>query len=201
MSRNPAATDGILENWRADKLDQIDRTRFAVIEALHARAQAHEGEVRAQLQAKLDALVADYVQRIAGAAASVPSEPGLSCGRTGLQALVTELTGQHNAAYPELPVLGEVRATWAKLRNASQLKESLAQMPTNGGPLNSGVLVHRALTLMKETSPGYLTHFMAYLDALSGMEHLHQWGVLAATPKVVPRGAKPRRPRAGKAAN
>jgi hypothetical protein len=201
MSRNPAATDGILENWRADKLDQIDRTRFAVIEALHARAQAHEGEVRAQLQAKLDALVADYVQRIAGAAASVPSEPGLSCGRTGLQALVTELTGQHNAAYPELPVLGEVRATWAKLRNASQLKESLAQMPTNGGPLNSGVLVHRALTLMKETSPGYLTHFMAYLDALSGMEHLHQWGVLVATPKVVPRGAKPRRPRAGKAAN
>ncbi len=201
MSRNPAATDGILENWRADKLDQIDRTRFAVIEALHARAQAHEGEVRALLQAKLDALVADYVQRIAGAAASVPSEPGLSCGRTGLQALVTELTGQHNAAYPELPVLGEVRATWAKLRNASQLKESLAQMPTNGGPLNSGVLVHRALTLMKETSPGYLTHFMAYLDALSGMEHLHQWGVLVATPKVVPRGAKPRRPRAGKAAN
>ncbi|MEN5264600.1 DUF2894 domain-containing protein [Stenotrophomonas sp. TWI587] len=201
MSRNPAATDGILENWRADKLDQIDRTRFAVIEALHARAQAHEGEVRALLQAKLDALVADYVQRIAGAAASVPSEPGLSCGRTGLQALVTELTGQHNAAYPELPVLGEVRATWAKLRNASQLKESLAQMPTNGGPLNSGVLVHRALTLMKETSSGYLTHFMAYLDALSGMEHLHQWGVLVATPKVVPRGAKPRRPRAGKAAN
>ncbi|WP_353085554.1 DUF2894 domain-containing protein [Stenotrophomonas sp.] len=201
MSHNPAATDGILENWRADKLDQIDRTRFAVIEALHARAQAHEGEVRALLQAKLDALVADYVQRIAGAAASVPSEPGLSCGRTGLQALVTELTGQHNAAYPELPVLGEVRATWAKLRNASQLKESLAQMPTNGGPLNSGVLVHRALTLMKETSPGYLTHFMAYLDALSGMEHLHQWGVLVATPKVVPRGAKPRRPRAGKAAN
>ena len=201
MSHNPAATDGILENWRADKLDQIDRTRFAVIEALHARAQAHEGELRALLQAKLDALVADYVQRIAGAAASVPSEPGLSCGRTGLQALVTELTGQHNAAYPELPVLGEVRATWAKLRNASQLKESLAQMPTNGGPLNSGVLVHRALTLMKETSPGYLTHFMAYLDALSGMEHLHQWGVLVATPKVVPRGAKPRRPRAGKAAN
>jgi len=201
MSRNPAATDGILENWRADKLDQIDRTRFAVIEALHARAQAHEGEVRALLQAKLDALVADYVQRIAGAAASVPSEPGLSCGRTGLQALVTELTGQRSAAYPELPVLAEVRASWAKLRNASQLRESLAQVPTNGGPLNSGVLVHRALTLMKETSPGYLTHFMAYLDALSGMEHLHQWGVLVATPKVVPRGAKPRRPRAGKAAN
>jgi len=201
MPRNPVATADILENWRADKLDQIDRTRFAVIEALHARAQAHEGEVRALLQRKLDALVAGYAERVAEASAPVTYEPVSSSGRIGLQALVTELTGQHTAAYPELPVLGEVRATWAKLRNASQLKESLAQMPTNGGPLNSGVLVHRALTLMKETSPGYLTHFMAYLDALSGMEHLQQWGVLVATPKVVPRGAKPRRPRAGKAAN
>jgi len=199
MPRNPVATAEILQRWRADKLDDLDRTRFAMIEALHARMQAHDGEVRALLQRKLDALVAGYAERVADASASLTSAPGLSSGRTGLQALVKELTGQHSAAYPELPVLGEVRATWARLRNASQLKQSLAQMPTNGGPLNSGVLVHRALTLMKETSPGYLTHFMAYLDALSGMEHLHQWGVLVATPKVVPRGAKPPRPRAGKA--
>lgn len=199
MPRNPVATAEILQRWRADRLDELDRTRFAMIEALHARAQMHDGEVRALLQRKLDTLVAGYAERVADASASLTSEPGLSSGRIGLQALVTELTRQHSAAYPELPVLGEVRATWARLRNASQLKESLAQMPTNGGPLNSGVLVHRALTLIKDTSPGYLTHFMAYLDALSGMEHLHQWGVLVATPKVVPRGAKPRRPRAGKA--
>ncbi len=201
MPRNPLATAEILQRWRVGKLDDLDRTRFAVIEALHSRAQMHEGEVRALLQQKLDALVADYAERVAEASASLTSEPGLSSSRIGLKTLITELTSQHNTAYPELPVLAEVRTTWAKLRNASQLKESLAQMPTNGGPLNSGVLVHRALTLMKETSPGYLTHFMAYLDALSGMEHLHQWGVLVATPKVVPPGAKPRRPRAGKAAN
>jgi len=200
MPRNSVATAEILENWRTEKLDGLDRTRFAMIEALHARMQAHDGEVRALLQRKLDALVAGYAERVAEASASLTSAPGLSSGRIGLQALVTELTRQRSAAYPELPVLGEVRATWARLRNASQLKASLAQMPTNGGPLNSGVLVHRALTLMKETSPGYLTHFMAYLDALSGMEHLHQWGVLVATPKAASRGAKPRRPRAGKTA-
>jgi len=200
MPRSPLATAEILENWRADALDQLDRTRFAMIEALQARAQAHDGEVRALLQAKLESWVADYAARVAEASASRPSAPGPSPGRIGLQALITELTGQHSAAYPELPVLAEMRARWATLRNASQLKDSLAQVPANGGPLNSGVLVHRALTLMKETSPAYLTHFMAYLDALSGMEHLHQWGVLVATPKVLPRGAKPRRPRAGKAA-
>jgi hypothetical protein len=201
MPSSSVATAEILQNWRADKLDQLDRTRFTVIEALHARAQAHDGQVRVLLQAKLDALMASYGEQIAQASVVASSAPVASAGRIDLQALITELSGQHNATYPELPVLAEVRATWARLRNASQLKESLAQMPTNGGPLNSGVLVHRALTLMKETSPGYLTHFMAYLDALSGMEHLHQWGVLVATPKVVPRGAKPRRPRAGKAAN
>jgi len=200
MPRNAVATAEMLQRWRADKLDQLDRTRFAVIEALHARTQAHDGEVRALLQAKLDALVTSYTERIAEAPAAAQPGQGPLPGRIGLQALVTELTGQHNPAYPELPVLADVRAGWATLRNASQLKESLAQVPTNGGPLNSGVLVHRALTLMKETSPGYLTHFMAYLDALSGMEHLHQWGVLVATPKVAPRAAKPRRPRAGKAA-
>ncbi|MHC9015078.1 DUF2894 domain-containing protein [Stenotrophomonas bentonitica] len=200
MPRNAVATAEMLQRWRADKLDQLDRTRYALIEALHARTQAHDGEVRALLQAKLDALVTSYAERIAEAPAAVQPGQGPSPGRLGLQALVTELTGQHNPAYPELPVLADVRAGWATLRNASQLKESLAQVPTNGGPLNSGVLVHRALTLMKETSPGYLTHFMAYLDALSGMEHLHQWGVLVATPKVAPRAAKPRRPRAGKGA-
>lgn len=200
MPRNAVATAEMLQRWRADKLDQLDRTRYALIEALHARTQAHDGEVRALLQAKLDALVTNYAELIAEAPAAAQPGQGPSPGRIGLQALVTELTGQHNPAYPELPVLADVRAGWATLRNASQLKESLAQVPTNGGPLNSGVLVHRALTLMKETSPGYLTHFMAYLDALSGMEHLHQWGVLVATPKVAPRGAKPRRPRAGKAA-
>jgi hypothetical protein len=186
MPRNPVATAEILESWRADKLDGLDR------------AQRHDGEVRALLQAKLDALMASYGEQIAQASVVAPSAPVPSAGRIDLQALITELSGQHNAAYPELPVLAEVRATWARLRNASQLKESLTQMPTNGGPLNSGVLVHRALTLMKETSPGYLTHFMAYLDALSGMEHLHQWGVLVATPKVAARGAKPRRPRTAK---
>ena len=200
MPRNAVATAEMLQRWRADKLDQLDRTRYALIEALHARTQAHDGEVRALLQAKLDAMVTSYAERITEAPAAAQPGQGPSPGRIGLQALVTELTGQHNPAYPELPVLADVRAGWATLRNASQLKESLAQVPTNGGPLNSGVLVHRALTLMKETSHGYLTHFMAYLDALSGMEHLHQWGVLVATPKVAPRGAKPRRPRAGKGA-
>jgi len=200
MARNAVATAEILQRWRANKLDQLDCTRFAVIEALHARTQAHDGEVRALLQAKLEAMVTSYTERIAEAPAAAQPGQGPSPWRIGLQALVTELTGQHKPAYPELPLLADVRAGWATLRNASQLKESLAQVPTNGGPLNSGVLVHRALTLMKETSPGYLTHFMAYLDALSGMEHLHQWGVLVATPKVAPRGAKPRRPRAGKAA-
>ena len=111
MPRNPVATAEILENWRADKLDGLDRTRFAVIEALHARAQLHEGEVRALLQQKLDALVAGYAERVAEASASLTSEPGLSSGRIGLQTLVTELTRQHSAAYPELPVLCEVRAT------------------------------------------------------------------------------------------
>ena len=58
------------------------------------------------------------------------------------------------------------RSTWSKLSVDQQLTESLAKAPENAGPLNSNLLVLRALKLMQQTSPAYLRHFMAHVDAL-----------------------------------
>ena len=68
--------------------------------------------------------------------------------------------------------LDALRAIWSTVSAEKRLRESLAQVPKNAGPLNSSSLVHRALSLMREVSPDYLQHFLGYIDALAWMEHM-----------------------------
>lgn len=75
-------------------------------------------------------------------------------------------------------VLDEFQQLWGRIRTDSQLRQSLAAVPEDAGPLHSSALLHRAMTLMQEAAPGYLQHFIAYVDALSWMEQLQQQGVL-----------------------
>ena len=86
-------------------------------------------------------------------------------------------------AFPELPMLADVRQLWSGLRTESQLRQSLQPAPANAGPLNSSALAHRAIASMRELSPGYLRHFLGYLDALSWMEQLQIEGAAAPVRK------------------
>lgn len=80
--------------------------------------------------------------------------------------------GLAGGSYPQLPALEEFRTLHARLRARQQLQAALQPPPANAGPLNSASLAHRALALMRETSPGYLHHLMAYLDTLSWLEQM-----------------------------
>lgn len=191
---SPRAT---LEAWREAGLDQRDPLRFGMLDALERRTDAYHGEARRLLDARLAALIKAYAAALAQDAPPRPPPPARPLAPL-LQALPA---GQARALYPELPALAQFRELWTQVRSSSQMRQSLAQAPTDGGPLNSGVLVHRAMSLMGDTSPGYLQHFLAYVDALSWMEQLQAWGVLSgrkAAPK--PRPARPRRARPGKPA-
>ena len=99
--------------------------------------------------------------------------------------------------YPELPAVGEFRALHARLRAKHQLDATLQPPPAGAGPLNSASLAHRALALMRDTSPGYLRHFLDYLDTLSRLQ-----AAQAARPpepgKQPRRATKARRTRARK---
>ena len=94
-------------------------------------------------------------------------------------------------------MLTEARDTWAQVRTDSQLRASLHDLPGDAGPLNSGMLVHRALHLMRAVSPGYLQHFIAYADTLSSLEQLQVVAPLTtasdapAKTKRAPRKRKP----------
>lgn len=85
-------------------------------------------------------------------------------------------------AFDDLDVLEYFRETWSKVSTDGNLRQSLAQVPENAGPLNSSHLVHRALSLMHDISPDYLRHFLRHADALSWLEDMETTGVLGNKP-------------------
>ena len=74
--------------------------------------------------------------------------------------------------YPHLPALEDFRRLRSRQRAREQLRATLQPPPAGAGPLNSASLAHRALALMRTASPGYLRHFMGYLDTLSWLEQM-----------------------------
>lgn len=177
-----------LQAWRTRGAERMDPVRFAFLDALATRAHAHEGAARRLLDARLATLVAAYASDLAG---WTPRSPQATSDGGALRALVTALQdrvpAQATDARADAPVgqapavLEEARRVWTQVRTDSQLRASLDDVPADAGPLNSGMLVHRALHVMREVSPGYLQHFIAYADTLSSLERL-QAHVATLTP-------------------
>ncbi len=166
-----------LQAWRAQGLDRADPVRFDILQALSARLGTHEGEARRLLEARLAGLIRAYAQGLARTPTPVAPVPARDSGLRGLVAALQARDGDAPAPGPS-PVapsaLTEAREVWAQVRIDSQLRASLHDVPADAGPLNSGMLVHRALHLMRAASPGYLQHFIAYADTLSSLEQLQQ---------------------------
>ncbi|KPL50668.1 hypothetical protein XAXN_00015 [Xanthomonas axonopodis] len=199
MSKPALPARAQLQRWRSQGADRLDPVRFHLMESLAARAGTQADAVREVLEHKLGAMVDGYATalkqatgRHADSAAAAASPPGLA-QRSALGALTAQMAG-HAALmevdsrktasadamlFPELPALDDFRRTWTTVRTASQVRQSLQDAPKDAGPLNSSVLVHRCITLMRDRSPGYLQHFLGYVDALSWLEQLHTGGALA----------------------
>lgn len=175
----------------------MSRVRFHRIDALERRAAGHDGDVRRLLDARLAELIAAYAADLETAAStvvardddSVAADASTSDALSGLLGYLAEQAALRDEvaadaatprpAFPELAALDDFRQLWSAVRVENQTRVSLEQVPTDAGPLNSGALVHRSLTLMRELSPGYLQHFMAYVDALTWLERMSDDGVLA----------------------
>ncbi|WP_233837443.1 DUF2894 domain-containing protein [Paraburkholderia sp. ZP32-5] len=183
MSGHPARAT--LDAWRASGADHVDPLRFHFIDALARRAAAHGGAARRVLDDRLSALLDEYAAILEEAArpkAAVDSAPQESAASAAddvtLAALIEQIAAHARgnndvAAYPELPALDYFRDVWSKVRAEKQLRQSLAPVPGNAGPLNSSSLVHRSLSLMRELSPGYLKQFLSYVDTLSWLEQMN----------------------------
>lgn len=89
--------------------------------------------------------------------------------------------------YPALPVVEDFRRLWATHRQQAQLQASMQPPPADAGPLNSASLAHRALAAMHDSSPGYLQHFMTWMDTLTWLDRMQASG------NLTPPGDKPAR--------
>ena len=169
----------LLDAWKASGADRVDPVRFGMLDAFARRAAGHEGDARRVLDDRLAALLAEYASEVERATSEEKDNAATPATASGLGALaaLNDDFARHaqpgHASWPELAMLDYFRKTWSRLSVDRQWRQSRDQVPTNAGPLNSSSLVHRALSLMREQSPGYLQHFLSYVDALSWMEQMN----------------------------
>jgi len=154
------------------------------VAALQQRAAGHRGAARQAIETRLQQL-----RHASALAAAEEAAPAPAANRVSpLAALVADMARQQPPA-GELKTVRDHRGTWVKLGVQQRLTQTLAQVPDNAGPLNTQRLMHQALSLMGQTSPAYLQHFMAHVEALLALEQL---GAPPALPQALP-GTRPRK--------
>ncbi|HEX7731292.1 MAG TPA: DUF2894 domain-containing protein [Rhodanobacter sp.] len=189
MPAEPAEIHARLAAWREQGADRIDSLRFALMVALAQRAARHGGAVRQRLDARLQELAEAYAGLLAQPSAAKPSS---GAGESPLQRLLERfadaprlVAAPHHASAQRaaeaggpatavdtapMPMLDEFQQLWSRIRIDSLLRQCLDSLSEDAGPLHSSVLTYRAMMLMRDVSPGYLQHFIAYTDVLTWME-------------------------------
>ena len=180
-----SALNAALAHARAQGWPARDPVRWRRIDALAQRAAHHGGATRQLLDGRLQALLDESGQAIGAQAEALttPAEsPGAQRQARPLRSLLAQLQGTDaageasanntGASSParDLKVVHQHRAAWTQLRSEQRVAQSQTALPDQAGPLNSQLLLHRALTLMRETAPGYLQHLMGQADALMWLE-------------------------------
>nr|WP_240434089.1 DUF2894 domain-containing protein [Achromobacter sp. B7] len=192
------AAQATLDAWGDSGADRLDPVRFRFLQAMARRTAPLQGLARQQLEDKLDTHLRAYAQLLeavepdASTMDSAEASPAASATPQTAPAALTELlayltypdapdndpTWDRDAlglreAYPDVQMLEYFRGVWSRVSADRQVRQSQEQVHKNAGPLNSNQLVHRALSLMRELSPGYLQQFLSYTDALMWMEQIH----------------------------
>ncbi len=93
----------------------------------------------------------------------------------------------------ELKTVRESRATWAKMSVERQLSLAMKQAPQNAGPINSHMLVLRSLAMMQDIAPGYLSHFVSYVDTLLFLDPGEMVAPVNRKKTVPAKSAKPKK--------
>ncbi len=211
LARRTEAQQGKARELLEQKLSALLDAYAAALAAAPQSAGDADAAVRAMQPGPLGALLAQ--SRAAAVAIRAGNDHGANLeandeASTATDAIDTELpapsplptaataaTAAARLTAPQLPAVEDARRLWTELRSRSQLRQSLQPAPADAGPLNSGVLVHRALALMRTLSPGYLQHFLSYVDALSWLQQLQEAGALATPQKSGSAAGKPATPR------
>ncbi len=166
----------------------VHAVRARRIDALARRAAGQEGAARQLLETRLQVL------RAAGAEPGADGRPAAARAPTPLGGLLDHIAQRtatpraglpgprRTEAPPELQAVRQHRSTWSRLSVEQRVRQALAQVPPQAGPLNTQRLVHEALRTLHAVSPDYLHRLVAQVETLLWLE------------QAASRGAKPRRP-------
>lgn len=192
--------DTEMERLRLAGAAGVDAVQWHYIETLAARSRNQSKQAQALLQAKLQAALAHLDMRMAAANQS-PAEPAAAITPSPMTLLLQEmapppatLSGKASflEAHRESPRVQQFRKQLRKISVQKQVSHAIAQAPQNAGPINSHILVLRALGLMRELSPDYLQRFVAYVNTLMVLENAV---TPTATKTVSRKTSSPRKPR------
>jgi hypothetical protein len=196
-----------LDALRSDGSWRRDPARFHYMEALARRLPDQPETVRRLLEAKLNAALADYAERLAemreaSGEQAEPLRPGAESypACAGL-AQLNEYIRHATAARRQPSALGETpqedelasvrafRQVWSSRRAEQQVEGAVSRKPANPGPLNSHGLVLDLLSTMRELSPDYLRRFLTHVETLQWLEQAAgKYGQKQSTPARRRRG-------------
>jgi len=157
---------------------EVDPVRLRVLQGLARRAAVQSGALRERLVARL-------IQRAEAPPMALPTRPAARPPSP-----LTGFVAQLQATGAELRNVHAHRRTWSALRLTRRMAEVSAPVPEHLGPLNSQVLVSRALQQLQGLSPDYLQRLLTQLDTLAALAPL----------QAAVEAEKPARPAAKKAA-
>ncbi|MCC2597645.1 DUF2894 domain-containing protein [Pusillimonas sp. MFBS29] len=185
-----------LAEWRERGEDSLAPSRFLFMEALARRMAGQDGDAWRVLEERLLRYLRHYQDEIvepARQSAQCSQQAAAHGGREAASGPLGELlrdrtrlqmegsgggtTTDASAMQPlslDPALIDYFRNAWASVSASRMVRQSGEQVPDNAGPLNSSGLAHRTLTLMQTLSPGYLQHFLSYMDALSWIEQLNE---------------------------
>ena len=195
-------TDALMQRLREAGAARLDAVGWHYIEVLARRTELQTGPAQHLLQEKLQQALQAFGQRMPALQSTTPTTPTPPAGPSPspLALLLQEMapplptlqalpaTGTPLARHHESP---RVRQFLKQLRQISvqkRVSKAIAQAPQNAGPINSHMLVLRALGVMRDISPDYLQRFMTHLDTLLCLEQSEQNRLLARKPRKTAKG-------------
>lgn len=165
----------LLDRLRDAGAMRVDPVGWHYIEVLAERTRLQAAQVQAMLYDKLCRALEQLESRMATAPEALPLPAAPATPPSALALLLQGMspspgTKSVRAATSgwsgESPRVRQFRKQLHRISVQKQVSNAIAQAPLNAGPINSHMLVLRALGLMRDISPDYLNRFMSHVDTL-----------------------------------
>ena len=192
----PHTTDTLLQSLRDAGAARVDAVGWHYIETLAARTGQQTGAAQALLQNRLHQALTELQARMTAAPLPSADKASQKAEPSPMAALLQDMKPPAPAASPatawpgESPRVRQFRRQLRKISVQKQVSQAIAQAPQNAGPINSHMLVLRALGLMRDISPDYLNRFMTHVDTLLCLEDAERLRATAKKSSHSPRTSK-----------